>query len=150
MKYTLLMYAEPSAWPPEDHQAAIQESIEICHQLHIQDQYLGASLLQPPSTAKCVRVRDGQQLVLDGLYAETKEQLGDYFLIKATDMGGSHRDRRPRSRCTSRHGGDSPVDENRGFALQRLTKLICVALACGYSWQVHSAFLLARGTRHTC
>lgn len=81
MKYIVLMYAEEGAWPPDEHRAALEESIDICHQLHALRQYRGASPLEPPSTARCVRVRDGKPLVSDGPYAETKEQLGGYFLI---------------------------------------------------------------------
>ena len=81
MKYILLMYAQEGAWPPDEHQIALQESIDVCHQLHAKGQYIGASPLQPPSTATCVRVRDGEPLVSDGPYAETKEQLGGFFLI---------------------------------------------------------------------
>jgi hypothetical protein len=86
MKYILLMYAEEGAWPPDDHRVALAESIDICHQLHAKGQYLGASPLQPPSTATCVRVRDGKRFVSDGPYAETKEQLGGYFLIDVENL----------------------------------------------------------------
>jgi hypothetical protein len=86
MKYILLMYAEEGAWPPEEHRVALQESIDVCHQLHAKGQYLGASPLHPPSTATCVRVRDGKQVVTDGPYAETKEQLGGYFLIEVENL----------------------------------------------------------------
>jgi hypothetical protein len=86
MKYMILLYAEPGAWPPEDHRIALQESIGICHQLHTQGQYLGAAPLQPADTARCVRVRDGKSTVSDGPYAETKEQLGGYFLVDAGSM----------------------------------------------------------------
>ncbi|MEQ8785074.1 MAG: YciI family protein [Pirellulaceae bacterium] len=86
MKYILLMYAEPGAWPPEEHQAAIGESIDVCHQLHAKGQYRGAAPLEQPDAAKCVRVRDGQAVVTDGPYAETKEQLGGYFLIDVANL----------------------------------------------------------------
>lgn len=86
MKYILLMYAEEGVWPPEEHQVALRESVEICHQLHAKGQYLGASPLEPPATATCVRVRDGKRLVTDGPYAETKEQLGGYFLIDVANL----------------------------------------------------------------
>ena len=86
MKYMILLYAEPGAWPPEEHRAALQESIGICHQLHAQGRYLGASPLQPANTARCVRVRDGKGVVSDGPYAETKEQLGGYFLVDAANI----------------------------------------------------------------
>lgn len=101
MKYLLLMYAEEGAWPKEDHRVALQESIAICHQLHAKGQYLSASPLEPPKTATCVRVRDGVRMISDGPYAETKEQLGGYFLIDvetldeaieiAARIPGSHR-----------------------------------------------------------
>ncbi len=81
MKFLLLMYAEEGAWPPEEHRVALAESIQICHELHAKGQYLGASPLQSPSTAKSVRVRDGKAMVVDGPFAETKEVLGGYFLI---------------------------------------------------------------------
>lgn len=86
MKYMILLYAQPGTWPPDEHRVALQESIGICHQLHAKGQYLGASPLQPADTAKCVRVRDGKQIVSDGPYAETKEQLGGYFLVDAGSM----------------------------------------------------------------
>lgn len=86
MKYILLMYAEEGAWPPEEHRVALAESIDICHELHAKGQYRGASPLQPPATATCVRVRDGKRIVSDGPYAETKEQLGGYFLIDVENL----------------------------------------------------------------
>jgi hypothetical protein len=81
MKYIVLLYAEEGAWPPEDHRVALAESIELCHRLHAEGQYLDASPLEPPATARCVRVRDGKSMISDGPYAETKEFLGGYFLI---------------------------------------------------------------------
>jgi hypothetical protein len=86
MKFILLMYAEEGAWPPAEHRVALEESIGVCHDLHEKGQYLGASPLQPPSTATCVRVRDGKRVVSDGPYAETKEQLGGYFLVDVESL----------------------------------------------------------------
>ena len=86
MKYIVLMYAEEGAWPPEEHRVALQESIAVCHDLYAKKQYLGAAPLQPPSTATCVRVRDGKTAVYDGPYAETKEHLGGYFLIDVENL----------------------------------------------------------------
>lgn len=86
MKYLILLYAEEGAWPPADHQPAIKRSVEICHELHARGQYLGAHPLQPPGTATCVRVRDGKRSVSDGPYAETKEQLGGYFLVDVPNL----------------------------------------------------------------
>jgi len=86
MKYPILLYAEKGAWPPDEHQVALEESIQICHQLHAKNQYLGAAPLQPPETATCVRVRNGKQTISDGPYAETKEFLGGYFLIDVANL----------------------------------------------------------------
>lgn len=86
MKYIVLMYAEEGAWPPDEHAVALQESIDICHELHAKRQYLGAAPLKPPATSTCVRLKDGKRLVSDGPYAETKEQLGGYFLIDVENL----------------------------------------------------------------
>jgi hypothetical protein len=84
--YVVLLYAEPGAWPPEEHALALAESVELCHRLHTQGQYLSAAPLQPPETATCVRIREGNQMVTDGPFTETKEQLGGYFLIRVANL----------------------------------------------------------------
>lgn len=86
MKYILLLYHAPGAWPAEDHRAAIKESVQLCHELHAQGKYLAAAPLQPADTATCVRVRDGRPIVTDGPFADTKEHLGGFFLIDAEDL----------------------------------------------------------------
>ena len=86
MKYIILMYAAEGAWPPDEYQVALAESIELCHRLNDEGKYISAAPLQPPETAKCIRVRDGQTKVSDGPFAETKEQLGGYFLVEAHDL----------------------------------------------------------------
>jgi len=47
---------------------------------------LGGNALQPPNTATTVRVRNGKVSTTDGPFAETKEQLGGYYLLEATDL----------------------------------------------------------------
>lgn len=86
MKYIILMYAAEDAWPPAEHQVALEDSIELCHRLHAEGKYLSAAPLYPPATATCVRVRDGRTIVTDGPFAETTEQLGGYFLVEARDL----------------------------------------------------------------
>ncbi|MGH8164744.1 MAG: YciI family protein, partial [Rhodanobacteraceae bacterium] len=54
--------------------------------LHAAGQFLGAAPLQPTATATSVRVREGKRLVTDGPFAETREQLGGYFLIDARNL----------------------------------------------------------------
>ncbi len=59
---------------------------KLAQDLHKNGQFLGANPLHPTSTATSVRVRDGDRLVTDGPFAETREQLGGYFLIDAKDL----------------------------------------------------------------
>jgi len=62
------------------------ESAQLARQIHASGQYLAANPLHPTSMATSVRVRDGKRLVTDGPFAETREQLGGYFLIEANDL----------------------------------------------------------------
>src|SRR5436190_11742469 len=62
------------------------ESTKLAHDLKAAGQYLAASPLHPVSTATSVRMREGKRLVTDGPFAETREQLGGYYLIDARDL----------------------------------------------------------------
>ena len=84
--YLLLIYSEEGVWPPEEHTQALAESIELCHQLDADGQYIAAAPLQPPATAKSVQVRNGDRIVVDGPFPETKEQLAGYFLIRVANL----------------------------------------------------------------
>lgn len=86
MKYMLLIYSDENAWTESEQEQCYAESIELTHQLRANGQYIAASPLEPVSTATSVRVRKGKQLVTDGPFAETHEQLGGYFLIDARDL----------------------------------------------------------------
>jgi len=86
MKYMLLIYSDEKAWTEDERQHCFAESTQLTHELHARGQYLGASPLQGVATATSVRVRDGKRLVTDGPFAETREQLGGFFLIEATDL----------------------------------------------------------------
>lgn len=86
MKYMLLVYSNEAAWTEGEQQQCYTESIQLTQQLQAVGQYLGASPLQPIATATSVRMRNGKQLVTDGPFAETHEQLGGYFLIDARDL----------------------------------------------------------------
>ena len=66
--------------------ACYMESTQLAHEIHSSGQYLGANPLHPTSMATSVRVRDGKRLVTDGPFAETREQLGGYFLIDAKNL----------------------------------------------------------------
>jgi hypothetical protein len=86
MKYMLLVYLSENALSDAEREACYVESAQLTQQLHASGQYLGAGPLHPTSTATSVRVRDGKPLVTDGPFAETREQLGGYFLIDAKDL----------------------------------------------------------------
>ena len=86
MKYMLLVYADENAWTDTEREHCYAESAELTHELNSRGQYVGANPLQPVSTATSVRVREGKRLVTDGPFAETREQLGGYFLIEAKDL----------------------------------------------------------------
>jgi hypothetical protein len=90
MKYMLLIYLDEQAPLNEaDRQHCYEESTQLAHELKSKGQFLASSPLQPTSTATCVRVRDGKRLVTDGPFAETREQLGGYFLVEAKDLDGA-------------------------------------------------------------
>ena len=86
MKYMLLIYTDENAWNDQEREQCYLESTELTHELHSSGHYLGASPLQSIALATSVRVRDGKRLVTDGPFAETREQLGGYFLIEARDL----------------------------------------------------------------
>jgi len=87
MKYMLLIYFdEQAALSETERQECYAESTQLAHEIHSSGQYLAANPLQPTSMATSVRVRNGKRLVTDGPFAETREQLGGYFLIEAEDL----------------------------------------------------------------
>jgi hypothetical protein len=86
MKYMLLIYSDEQAWTQSEMEQCYQDSIHLTQQLHANGQYLGASPLHSVAMATSVRVRDGKKLVTDGPFAETREQLGGYFLIDAPNL----------------------------------------------------------------
>ena len=86
MKYMLLIYAAEEATSDSEREHCYEESTQLAHQLQAKGQYLAANPLQSVATATSVRVRDGKRLVTDGPFAETREQLGGYFLIEASNL----------------------------------------------------------------
>ena len=89
MQYLLLIYDnEKARWDsaPETRDKSYEAYKTVVGELVQKQQYLGGNPLQPTSTASSVRVREGKMQVTDGPFAETREQLGGYFLIEATDM----------------------------------------------------------------
>lgn len=89
MKYMLLVHHDEEAFGKRseaERQQLLQESVQLANQLHANGQYLSAAPLHPSSETSCVKVRDGKRFVTDGPFAETREQLGGYFLIDATNL----------------------------------------------------------------
>jgi hypothetical protein len=88
MRYLLLIYEEPPATPPteEEWAAMMPEYNAFTAWLRDTGQYLGGEALQPVATATTVSIRDGQRIVTDGPFAETKEHLGGYYQIEAADL----------------------------------------------------------------
>ena len=83
MKFMLLIYLDEKAMNDAQRQECFGESTRLAHDLHARGHYVTASPLQPVATAASVRVRDGRPLVTDGPFAETREQLGGFFMIEA-------------------------------------------------------------------
>src|SRR3569833_4152548 len=86
MKYMLLIYASETDWTYPDRAACFKESTDLAHELRANGKLLSTSPLQPIATATTVQVRDGRRLVTDGPFAETREQLGGYFMVDAKDL----------------------------------------------------------------
>ncbi len=89
MKYMLLVHHNEdvlNALSENERRDMLEESVQLANQLHEMGQYIHASPLHPVATATTVQVRAGKPLVTDGPFAETREQLGGYFLIEAGDL----------------------------------------------------------------
>jgi hypothetical protein len=89
MEYLLLIYSPEShreSMPESETKKIYQQYGELIADLRKDGKYLGGHELQPTTSATTVRVRNGKQAVTDGPFAETKEQLGGYFLVEAKDL----------------------------------------------------------------
>ncbi len=81
MKYMLLVYMDEKAMNGTEREQCFAQSTQLCHDLSSAGQFLAASPLHPVATATSVRVREGKRMVTDGPFAETREQLGGYYLV---------------------------------------------------------------------
>lgn len=84
--YMLLCYDDEDHWTqagPEVHRAAMLEAVAVTRELAAKGRYVSASPLHPVATATSVRVRNGQRIITDGPFAETREVLGGFYLILA-------------------------------------------------------------------
>jgi hypothetical protein len=86
MKYMLLVYLDEHAMNEAERADCYVKSAALAQDIHAKGQYLDASPLHPTSTATSVRVRNGRRVVTDGPFAETREQLGGYYLIDGKNL----------------------------------------------------------------
>ena len=89
MQYMLLIYGSEGSWESrseEERGAIYEEYFALSRDLREQGKLVSSNELQPTSTATTVTVRDGDAVVTDGPFAETKETLGGYYLIEADSL----------------------------------------------------------------
>ncbi len=89
MKYLCLIYDEEKkigSMPKNESDAFMGEYFAFTEGIQKTGHYLGGNALKPVQTATTVRVRNGKVSTTDGPFAETKEQLGGYYLIDARDL----------------------------------------------------------------
>src|SRR5215207_7138378 len=89
MKYLCLVYHEEekiATLPASEYAAIMNDVLAYREELRLRGHYLASSPLQPVRTAATIRVRDGKASITDGPFAETKEQLGGFYLIDARDL----------------------------------------------------------------
>jgi hypothetical protein len=89
MKYLLLIYENEKAWSalPEAEQGKIfQEYMDYTARIRRSGNYVAGEALQPIASATTVRVKGGKTLTTDGPFAETREQLGGFYLVEAKNL----------------------------------------------------------------
>jgi hypothetical protein len=89
MRYLLLLYGEPvrpETLTPEQWRGVVEAHTTFHRELTEADALVDSSPLAPPTEARTLRMRSGEQLVVDGPFAETKEVLGGYYLIEAESL----------------------------------------------------------------
>jgi hypothetical protein len=106
MKYLCLIYqdeAEIDAMPEQEYDAILREVLDYRQELQERGNYVASSPLQSAQTATTIRVRNGKVMITDGPFAETREQIGGFYLIEATDLNDAIRvvSRMPPARIAS-------------------------------------------------
>jgi hypothetical protein len=86
MKYMLLIYMDEKVMNEPEREDCYKESSGLADELQANGKLLGANPLHNVATATSVRMREGKRIVTDGPFAETREQLGGYFMIDAKDL----------------------------------------------------------------
>jgi hypothetical protein len=94
MKYVCLIYLQEealNAMPKTEFDARVAECLAYSEEIRKSGHYITSEALQPAHTATTVRVRNGKLSATDGPFAETKEQLGGFYLIDAGDLNDAIR-----------------------------------------------------------
>ena len=89
MQYLLMIYERENVWHEmgdDARKAMFGEYMEFSKAVKASGHFRAGDALQPTANATTVRVRDGKTQVTDGPFAETREQLGGYYLIEAKDL----------------------------------------------------------------
>jgi hypothetical protein len=89
MQYLCMIYEDETIWqkmPKAEAQKLFDEYYAFTEDLKKSGHYIGGNPLQPTDTATSIRVRNGKVSTTDGPFAETKEQLGGYYLVEAKDL----------------------------------------------------------------
>src|SRR3984893_13105444 len=86
MKYAMLIYMDETASSEKQREECYRDSTQYAQELNSAGKYLSAVPLHPTATATSVQVRGDKRMVTDGPYAETREQLGGFFLVEAKDL----------------------------------------------------------------
>jgi hypothetical protein len=89
MRYLLQIWGDEGAFveaPPEEIAKTLEEYGSLTEEMRAAGVFVAGEGLQPTATATSVRVRDGEAAVTDGPFAETKEQLGGFFLVECADL----------------------------------------------------------------
>jgi hypothetical protein len=89
MKYMLLIYHDTSVWEKfseAERQKGMEQYMKFTQEIQSAGQFVSSNQLRPATAAKSVQLREGKQLVTDGPYAETREQLAGYYVIEAKDF----------------------------------------------------------------
>src|SRR5439155_19148653 len=89
MQYLLLIYGEEKAWTTmseAERNTLFADYRSFTDEVKRSGHWVGGNPLQPTHTATTVRVRDGKPSTTDGPFAETREQLGGYYLVEAKDL----------------------------------------------------------------
>jgi hypothetical protein len=89
MKYLLTIYGDERRWndiSPEEGQRIMDAYWAFGAEIEAAGAFVAGEGLQPTATATTVRVRDGERLLTDGPFAETKEQLGGFYMLECKDL----------------------------------------------------------------